>query len=60
MFHKNQKLKGVTIRQMFLLITYTIVLIWGILNYSQVLGGFTNGIRFTKTICIWIYDCVYI
>lgn len=38
MFHKNQKLKGVTIRQMFLLITYTIVLILGILNYSQVLG----------------------
>lgn len=38
MFHKNQKLKGVTIRQMFLLITYTIILIWGILNYSQVLG----------------------
>lgn len=38
MFQKNQKLKGVTIRQMFLLITYTILLIWGILNYSQVLG----------------------
>lgn len=37
MFQKNQKLKGVTIRQMFLLITYTIVLIWAILNFSQVI-----------------------
>lgn len=37
MFDKNQKIKGLTVRQMLILITYTIVLIWMILNVSQVL-----------------------